>query len=733
VGLIGRGEHAALRWFRANSFTPGWLPEKWRYLALGYLAGILTQALVLAADALLRQSLPPFLCEILLTLLAVVLLALTWGVGPGLLVTVIGATLAYYLRVSPLIPSPVFPQGVGVRSRWSDVLLLLVVGTLVSILMSQTQRMRRSAEQLATQLQATLAAMTDAVFVFDAAGHLLQTNGALQSVLGLEAPAHPATLHELHALLSPPGPCDERGQPLVSEQWPPARVLRGERLTGANAMDVLIRRPDGRESQLQIAGQPIFDAGGRIVGGVCVCRDVTDRRRLEHRTRDALRALLAMAETLVQAPEAAPLAEADREPPPSAEEPILLAGRSAIERVADLLVSALGCRRTGMFAVEPETDQLRLIASAGELPAENHTWWTTPPVDLFLSALAPAEAAARLRAGEVVVLDTVPPLHEEPRPSGGGRALAAPMRIREQVMGIMYLEDGADRPFEPDELALAAAGAQLGALVIERDQLLREREAAQASALALTEANRRMDEFQGIAAHELKTPLTSLAGNIQLMARRLSDARLQQAGPEDLGRIVTMARPLLGRAQYSLDRIGRLVDDLLDATRIHQGRLEFRLEPCDLATIVREAVEEQRHLAATRAIRLELPTAQPVPVFGDAGRIGQAVTNFLTNAEKYSPEDQPITVRLQVEGEVARVSVRDEGIGVPLAEQAPIWERFHRVEGVTIQSGSGIGMGIGLHVSRSIIEGHHGQVGVHSAPGQGSTFWFTLPLTRSAP
>ncbi len=149
-----------------------------------------------------------------------------------------------------------------------------------------------------------------------------------------------------------------------------------------------------------------------------------------------------------------------------------------------------------------------------------------------------------------------------------------------------------------------------------------------------------------------------------------------------------------------------------------------------------------------------------MPVLADAERIAQVVTNYLTNALKYSKEDRPVVVRLEVvrdaeksgeggegdgrdggegelgalggEGELARVSVHDEGIGIPVAEQQQVWERFAVVAGTTMQSGSGVSLGLGLHICKSIIEAHHGQVGLDSVPGQGTTFWFTLPLAPSS-
>jgi signal transduction histidine kinase len=141
-------------------------------------------------------------------------------------------------------------------------------------------------------------------------------------------------------------------------------------------------------------------------------------------------------------------------------------------------------------------------------------------------------------------------------------------------------------------------------------------------------------------------------------------------------------------------------------------------------------VEEQRQAAPGRTIDLDMP-AESVPVVADADRIAQVVTNFLTNALKYSPEDRPVAVGLRLEDGAARVWVRDQGPGLSAADQAHIWEPFYRVEGIAPQSGSGAGLGLGLHISKTLVEMHQGRVGVDSAPGQGSTFWFTLPVASS--
>lgn len=271
--------------------------------------------------------------------------------------------------------------------------------------------------------------------------------------------------------------------------------------------------------------------------------------------------------------------------------------------------------------------------------------------------------------------------------------------------------------------------ARQGVAFLENAHVQREREAARANEQAMRQANRQMETFLGIVSHELKTPLSSMLLGLQLLQRRTQPPTRSVAGAakESVGGLGT-SRGVLEMALKQLGRLNRLVDDLLDSSRIQTGRLECHFQLVDLAAIVGLAVEEQCQMAPERTILLHRPDERPVPVWGDAARIGQVVTNYLTNALKYSPEDSPVEVGVQVEGARGRVWVRDQGPGIPPDEQACLWERFHRVPGIEVQSGSGIGLGLGLHITQTIIEHHRGQVGVESVPGQGSVFWFTLPL-----
>lgn len=252
---------------------------------------------------------------------------------------------------------------------------------------------------------------------------------------------------------------------------------------------------------------------------------------------------------------------------------------------------------------------------------------------------------------------------------------------------------------------------------------------ARANELSLREANRRMEEFLSIVCHELKTPLTVMRGSVQLAERKIKRLVESDTLPSDELRRFAPVQALLERTKSQISIQDRIVNDLLDISRIQNQTLKLLKRPCNLVSIVQEAVEDQRQAEPARTILLTLPPQKEVSVYGDTERLIQVITNYLTNALKYSAVSRPVYVRLTVEeGTSARLAVKDEGPGLPPEEREHIWQRFYRVEGIEVQSGSGVGLGVGLHLCRTIVEQHQGRVGVQSQPGAGSTFWFTLPL-----
>jgi signal transduction histidine kinase len=305
----------------------------------------------------------------------------------------------------------------------------------------------------------------------------------------------------------------------------------------------------------------------------------------------------------------------------------------------------------------------------------------------------------------------------------------APLLAGERLIGVLALDRGtADGAGTADERVLARAVARMVAMVLERERLLAEREAARAEELALREANRLMDDFLSIASHELKTPIIGADLNIQAVAHKLKRLR---AATEDraLQPQTEHVLALAERTKRQIRRLSRLVEDLLDTTRIKRGEIKVRRVPTALVPIVENALADERAAYPQRVITLAVLTDAALPLVADPDRIGQVVTNYLNNALSYSPEDRPISVLVTREMGVARVSVRDEGQGIAHDELPRIWGRFQRAAGVARQTEAGIGFGLGLYISRAIIEHHGGTVGVQSAPDQGATFWFTLPLT----
>lgn len=590
------------------------------------------------------------------------------------------------------------------------------------------RRSERAAAARASQLVAIFESMADAVLVYDREGHILQTNGADDAMFDVQIPlgvtADSLEERDRHFMY-----LDESGQPIAEEQRPTNRVLRGEVLRGASAVDLVVRLHGGHEVIMNASGAPVRDSEGNIVGGVLIGRDVTQRRRQERQTHEALTALMAMAEALV--------AISPDEVAASPSE-LLESSQEVARRLAMLTRAVMGCERVSIVSTEPETGEMHVAAISSFLPEQESVWWANWPQGGRMSDFLPEALIERLEAGKMISIDRMqPPFNHWPNPFESRTLLVIPMRVGGRHLGEMTLDYGATtRQPTADEFAMAGAVAKLAAQILERERLARDRETARAGALALAETTRRMDEFLSVAAHELKTPVTNSMLTITLAIDTLSRF-IAQAAPSDQALSDALARiqELLEREGGHMDRLSRLVADLLDVSRIRAGKLQLRMAPCNLAHIVRDVVEEQRQIAPERLILLQIPRAthQSPIVLADEDRIRQVVVNYLSNALKYSRDQQQVTARLRISDGWARVSVRDEGPGVPSAEQRRVWERFYRVPGTQILSGAGIGLGLGLHICRTIIEQHQGRVGLRSAPGRGAIFWFALQLTSDLP
>lgn len=237
----------------------------------------------------------------------------------------------------------------------------------------------------------------------------------------------------------------------------------------------------------------------------------------------------------------------------------------------------------------------------------------------------------------------------------------------------------------------------------------------------LEEANQLKDQFLSMASHELKTPITTIRGQAQIVLRRLS----KQPGAASEQATVQAA---LQKIENQTHRLSTLVDDLLELSSMRAGKISLRLKPCDLGEVCREAVEDQRllHVAPGRTIELEVP-ATPLTLQADPERLSQVISNLVSNAIKYSPEASSVNVHITRQDQTALISVQDFGQGIPRDQQKLIFETFYRAPGA--QTSSQNGWGLGLAICKDIVERHGGRIWCNSEPGHGSTFFVELPLT----
>jgi signal transduction histidine kinase len=313
--------------------------------------------------------------------------------------------------------------------------------------------------------------------------------------------------------------------------------------------------------------------------------------------------------------------------------------------------------------------------------------------------------------------------------------LVFPLFLEKHLVGALCVtKAGLDSVYTPEEIELVKAVAAQAELIIECLGYLQEQAETQTRAHVLHEVERLSHDFLVLASHELRTPLTGILGNLQLAQRRLATLHRQLAAqPEHMSKDIAQAQQPLASASQSARLQQRMIDDIIDDTRIQTNQLEVRLQQCDLLALLKGAVARQQRLVPERRIVLEsLPQEQSVPIMADAARITQVFTVYLTNALTFSPAEEPVTVQVMVKDLVARVSVHNEGPGIPFEEQQYLWERSYRAKGGTVQQELDLSLGLGLYLCRALIERHAGLVGLQSTPGQGATFWFTLPLTLSA-
>jgi K+-sensing histidine kinase KdpD len=285
--------------------------------------------------------------------------------------------------------------------------------------------------------------------------------------------------------------------------------------------------------------------------------------------------------------------------------------------------------------------------------------------------------------------------------------IVVPLRARERIIGALGLISTADsgRVYNSDDVDLAAEFARRAGVALDNARLYQEAQ----------EAIQIRNQFLSIAAHELKTPLTALSGQAQLVQRRMS--RGEQT-PERLGRSLA----IIGQ---QAERLDTMVGTLLDVGRLERGQFVLEQQTLDLVGLVGRVVDEVRPDLDHHTLVYE-HGVDPILVNGDSLRLEQVVHNLVNNAVKYSPAGGTIMVRVERQAEAALLTVSDEGLGIPAGDLPQLFQQFYRADNVAAHHISG--MGIGLYVVREIVTKHNGTVDVTSIEGVGSTFTVRLPL-----
>ncbi len=293
-------------------------------------------------------------------------------------------------------------------------------------------------------------------------------------------------------------------------------------------------------------------------------------------------------------------------------------------------------------------------------------------------------------------------------------SMLIPIEARGKIHGaIALVSSNPSRLYDDHDVALGMELGRRAAVAIDNASLY---EAAQ-------KAIRARDEFLSIASHELKTPITSLKLQIQVARRNTRPAEGISPPPVKLAKMLDLC-------STQVTRLTALIDDLLDISRIESGRLAFRFDKIDFASVVRESVERYQDHMISAGSSVKLMIAGPHWIEGDRFRLEQVVLNLLSNAAKYAPKS-PVEIRVEEkDDQTIRLACRDFGPGIPSDKLDRIFERFERV----VTTGYTSGLGLGLYITREIVVAHQGRIYAESEIGSGATFYVELPkaLTTSA-
>ncbi len=360
----------------------------------------------------------------------------------------------------------------------------------------------------------------------------------------------------------------------------------------------------------------------------------------------------------------------------------LLSRDQLLERILDAAFYVIDAEEATLMLVDEESGQLQTELHRQQVPGEVHQSARRSTEELA------AEAARR---GNVTAT---------------GAILSAPLKVGDRVIGVLGVGNRVSaQPFSRHDRQLLLALADYAAIAIENACLYEE----------VRQADRAKSEFVSFVAHELRTPMTSVRGYADLLAKG------------SIGSLTPQQKEFIGTILSNVGRMQVLVSDLQDISRIETGQLRLEMKLVRLAEPLENALQATRAQINTRSQQLtvEVPENLP-PVHADPARLTQVLINLLSNAYKYTPEGGHICVRACLQNGYVRCAVSDSGIGISPEDQARLFTKFFRSEDLAVREMPGTGLG--LCIVKSLVELQGGKIEVESWPGRGTTFSFTVPV-----
>ena len=373
-----------------------------------------------------------------------------------------------------------------------------------------------------------------------------------------------------------------------------------------------------------------------------------------------------------------------------------------LTQVMDAIISLVGAERGCLTLVDPGNGNLDLRA------ASNIDQETLQREDMQISRTIIQSVTA---SGKGIVATNAQP---DPRFAGQESVgtprstLCVPLHARGTITGAIYVDSRAQAGvFTHADLDLVSIFASQAAAAIENTRLYQD----------VNQAEESKSQFVSIVTHELRIPLTSIKGYTDLLRQGV------------VGTVNEQQVNFLNVIRNNTERMAALISDLSDISRIERGKLSLAPTSLPLHGYVDETINSLRHNLEEKSQTLETDVPATLPsVYADPNRLVQVLTNLIDNAWKYTPEGGQITVRASLKDDFVSVEIIDTGIGISVEDQAELFTQFFRSEVPAVREQTG--WGLGLNVTKRLVEFMGGEIGMSSKLGEGSTFWFTLPTTK---